>query len=284
MFRAVLPGMLVLAAAATAQSQDRTWPYFRHPGVLLESGKSLPSGLGLKNCSIELRLKKDNARVVVLGKDGQQLVHAAIRRPAGTHAVVVWGENIPYYQPWVYVNGKNMTWDERSRAAGKESSPEVWSQSPPASVKLEGAADELRVYPYAMSEPEIANAYARATGGTMTPLAPIAARFDYRMSIGRMNVLLDVAAQFGKARGAEVTFRTPAKTLDTVLKPLEAGGGVAAFDVGELAVGKYPVSVAALDQDGNTLAEEKFEFERIELPWLHNTLGLGETVYARLSP
>ena len=280
----ILDGVARAGGRTDRWVQDRVWPYFRSPGTVIEPGKPLPAGLNLLNGSLEMCAKSGKARILVVGRDGQTLVRAAVARPADCHVVVVWGENLPYYQPWVYVDGKNMSWDERSRAAGKEEKPEVWDRSPPALVKVEGEIDELRAYPYAMTGPELANAFARASGGPMSPLSPLDVRFDYRLTLGRLSVLLDAKAHYGEAARARVDFRRGQDDAKTEITALPNGAGAARFDVGELPPAKYPLTVALLDRAGQTLEEENVEFERIDLPWLHNTLGLSERVYPPFTP
>jgi len=284
---AVWTAVALCLIAPAAEAGRRAWPHFRAAGVIVRPGQALPEGVDPANAAVELVLKADKANLTLTSKAGARLVSVRLDAKHGRHVLITWGQRLQHYQPHVYANGKWLGWSTRSKAARKAPAGRAWADAAPARLRIDGDVEQVRVYPYAFSRPEAENAYAFFAGKTdqLKPLEVVDIRFDYRMSLGKLRVLLDVKGHFGAATGAKVTLDRPkAGKLVQTVGELPAGGGLAELDVGELPVGTFGATVEVLDRRGRVLHTAKVAFERIELPWLHNRLGLTDKVYPPFEP
>ena len=203
------------------------------------------------------------------------------------HVAVVWGPGVEHYQPSVFIDGQNIPWDIRSRSASK-ARDEVWRAHRPSYLILGGdkrtAFDELRVHRIALREQEIRNAIAQARGEEMQALRPGAVRFDYRYSIGELDVVLDVMhSDVPQIAGAEVSCKLPHqnKTVTETIDSFDGGygrtSGRATLRVGQLPEGDYPCTVHPLDNRRRKLASVDATFNRKHLPWLDTQVAKLDT-------
>ena len=199
------------------------------------------------------------------------------------HVAVIWGPNVEYYQPNVFIDGQNIPWDIRSRSASK-ARDEVWQKHRPSYLILGGdmrtAFDELRVHRIALREQEVQNAIAQARGEKLQKLWPGVVRFDYRYSVGELDVVLDVmSGNDSKATSANVGCELPydKKTISRTIDKFEGGygriSGRATLKVGQLPEGDYRCVVTAIGSDGRKLATIENVFTRTASAVARHTSG-----------
>jgi hypothetical protein len=199
------------------------------------------------------------------------------------HVAVVWGPDVEYYQPNVFIDGQNIPWDIRSRSATK-ARDDVWKKYRPSYLLLGGGMrtgiDELRVHRIALRDQEVLNAIAQARGGEMQKLREHALRFDYRYSIGELDLILDVMhSDIGKLASAKVQCAVPQakKTVSGAIEKFAGGygrtSGKVTLKVGQLPEGNYPCGLTFFDSHGRKLTSIESAFTRMPLPWLDARVG-----------
>ena len=203
------------------------------------------------------------------------------------HVAVIWGPNVEYYQPNVFIDGQNIPWDIRSRSATK-ARDEVWRTHRPSYLILGGdmrtAFDELRVHRIALREQEVQNAIAQARGDKLQKVWPGVVRFDYRYSIGELDVVFDVmSGNDSKVTSANVGCELAGqkRTISRTIDKFEGGygriSGRATLKVGQLPEGDYRCVVTAIGSGGRKLATIESVFTRAHLPWLDTQVGKLDT-------
>jgi hypothetical protein len=198
------------------------------------------------------------------------------------HVAVVWGPGVENYQPSVFIDGKNIPWDIRSRSASK-APDDAWKKQRPGYLVLGGgmrtAFDELRVHRIALRDQEVQNAIAQMRGDEMQKLRDRALRFDYRYSIGELDAILDVMhSDVSKLASAKVSCNLPQqKTINGSIEKFAGGygrtSGRATLKVGRLPEGDYPCAMTSLDSHGRKLGSVDSAFKRMPLPWLDLQVG-----------
>jgi hypothetical protein len=203
------------------------------------------------------------------------------------HVAVIWGPNVEYYQPSVFIDGHNIPWDIRSRSASK-ARDDVWQKHRPSYLVLGGdmktAFDELRVHRIALREQEVQNGIAQARGDKLKKLWPGVVRFDYRYSIGELDVVLDLmSGNETKVTSASVGCELPKKqTITRTIDKFEGGygriSGRTTLNVGQLPEGDYRcVVIPIINSDGGKLAPIESFFTRSHLSWLDTQVGKLDT-------
>lgn len=205
-----------------------------------------------------------------------------------SHVALIWGETVENYQPNLYLNGKWVGYDIRCRMA-RMAKPEIWKNCTPAYIRLGNnmgtVFDELRIYSYSFFREEVENSLARYTEQPMKELGAAVCTFDYRMSIGQLGVVVGVALKdVAAAASAKVSIDLPGRTVVGTIADFKGGKGRANLDVGELPEGNYTCSGMLFGRDGKELGRFTSTFTRVELPWLHNRIGLLDTVPEPFTP
>jgi len=197
-----------------------------------------------------------------------------------THVVMFWGNGVRGAQPVVYLNGR-AAGNVRSAGRAKGSG---WTEFIPTRLALgdsaETAFDEVRMYDYPFYPIEAENAWAQYRGQPMKKLEPAVCHLNYRMSVGKMRVGVDVMLpQPERVTRAEIEFGSGAGKPATkgTIRDFRYGQGQTGLDVGELGEGKYECRGALLSENGKELARFARPFQRMKLPWLHNSLGYVDT-------
>ena len=280
----------------------------------------LPKGLSLRNGAIELLFKPGDWDNLTVGKRGatyegsrlnlialygtprdgkggpRELMRAAIDRVRSAkcpphfdllpnrwaHAVLTWGEHLPYYQPHFYVDGGHTVWDIRHSVA-RVAKPEVWAACEPAFIRIgnamETAYDAIRVYSQPWGAELVENALAELTGKPLERIPSILCTLGYRHSVGRMIVSLNCPLGVAAA-GAKVAFRDPrsGRTVEGAVEQFDAGGsGAAELDVGRLAKGDYVCSGRVLEKASREVGRFEQSWRREPIPWLGNRIGIADT-------
>ena len=201
-----------------------------------------------------------------------------------THVAIVWGKGVQHHQPNLYFDGEWVGYDTRSSLCTM-AGPDVWEKHVPAYIRLGNfmgtAYDELRVYGHPLLREEARNAYGSYTGTEMQELGAALCSFDYRMSLGKLSVVVTAALMDpSQAARARVALDLPHqnRTINLTVPEFTHGSGrTEQIDVGELPEGDYACRGVLLDKDGKDLGEFKTKFQRVKLPWLRNRLGIVET-------
>jgi len=208
-----------------------------------------------------------------------------------TYAMTVWGKGVQHHQPNYYLDGEWVGYDMRASVC-RMAAAEIWESHAPAYIKLGNfmgtAYDELRVYDYPFLREEAGNAFGSYRGAPMQELGAALCSFDYKMTIGKLSVVLAATQKDPTLAGsAKVKFTLPHKNKTFVLEVPEfvnGRGQTPEIDVGELPEGEYPCSGVLLDKNGKELGRFNTPFQRVKLPWLSNRLGIVDTPPAPFAP
>ena len=208
-----------------------------------------------------------------------------------TYAMIVWGKGVQNHQPNYYLDGQWVGYDLRASVC-KMAAAEIWESHVPAYLKLGNsmgtAYDELRIYDYPFLREEAGNAFGSYTGAPMQELGAALCSFDYKMTLGKLSVVLAATQKDpSQAGSAKVKFTLPHqnRTFDLEVPEFTNGRGrTPEIDVGELPEGEYPCRGVLLDKNGKELGRFNTPFQRVGLPWLHNRLGIVDTPPAPFTP
>ncbi len=247
---------------------DRNVRFVRGPFTLY-----LFNCAGLRHRPLTLYFRKEDGRL--------HFVHAPVLLRPGRwyHIAVTWRRE----EITVYVDGEKKGRTHQAALATARNQGTCDELVFPAPDSL---IDEVRLYPAALTEGEVANAVHRyrnraklapVTGAAVDvwgQYLPSSNRIHYRLvpilppeRIQR--VVLRLTDESGKERLARtVTFSEEERPLD----------------VPELPDGKYALEATAVLADGTKKAGGAFRFRRHHFSWERNTLGITEEVYPPFQP
>ena len=197
-----------------------------------------------------------------------------------THVVMFWGNGVRGAQPVVYLNGKSAGNMRLASRAGAKTWDAFRQSHLTLGDAMETAFDEIRIYDYPFYPIEAQNAWAQCRGEAMQKLEPAVCRLNYRMSVGKMQVGVDVMLpQPERVTRATVEFETGSDrgVVRDTIENFKYGQGHTELDVGELPEGRYECRGVLLAADGKELGRFAQSFHRMKLEWLHNKLGYVDT-------
>ncbi|MFW6107320.1 MAG: glycoside hydrolase domain-containing protein [bacterium] len=228
---------------------------------------------GLRKRPLTLYFRKDDGRLHFVH------AHVAVRPGRWYHLAVTWREE----EITIYVDGEKEARSHRAalaRAANKGLCNHL------AFPSARSVVDEVRLYPAALTEGEVANAFHRyrdrtklaAVGAAAVDVwgqyLPSSRRIHYRlvpnMAAGEIE---RVALRLTDERGKE--WLTGSVALSDQERPL---------DVPELPDGKYALAATAVLADGPKKGGGAFRFRRHHFAWEGNTLGITEEVCPPFEP